>query len=81
MRNSIDILKAETEKQAGSHAALAQSMKRELDGATNEMLAKHVHHKRTSQAAIDKAFKTLMAQESFVGKASSFTEIVALVVA
>jgi hypothetical protein len=68
LRNSLDTLRIETERQAAAHLGLAQSMRRELEAPATEYIAKQVHHKKTSQATIEKAFRTKQAQESFVAK-------------
>ena len=68
LRNSLDTLRLETDRQAAAHLSLAQSMRRELEVPATDFIAKQVQHKKTSQAAIEKAFKTKQAQESFVAK-------------
>ncbi|KAI0069934.1 hypothetical protein K474DRAFT_1713771 [Panus rudis PR-1116 ss-1] len=69
LRNSLDTLRLETDKQAGFHAAVAQQIKTELEAPTNAFLSKQLHHKKTYQAAIEKEFKTKQTQEGYVNKA------------
>lgn len=68
LRNALDTLRSETENQASAHAALCQSMRKEIETPTNEFLAKQAHHKKTAYANIEKAFKIKQQQESIVGK-------------
>lgn len=48
---------------------VAQQIKNDLEGQTNEFLNRQLNHKRTAQAAIEKEFKTKQTHEGFVQKA------------
>ncbi|KAG6865464.1 hypothetical protein C0991_002291 [Blastosporella zonata] len=69
LRNSLDILRLETEKQAASHSQLAASIRSTLEAQTSLMHAKQVNHRRNVQAAVEKKFKAKQTQESYVAKA------------
>ncbi|KAF8058716.1 SH3 domain-containing protein [Lyophyllum atratum] len=69
LRNSLDILRLETEKQAASHTQLAAAVRSNLETPTSLMHAKQVNHRRNVQAAVEKKFKTKQTQESYVDKA------------
>jgi hypothetical protein len=68
LRNSLDCLRAETELQASAHAALCQSIRREIESPASEFVGKQAHHKKTSYANVEKAFKIKQQQESIVAK-------------
>ncbi|PCH36593.1 hypothetical protein WOLCODRAFT_140515 [Wolfiporia cocos MD-104 SS10] len=69
LRASLDVLRQETEKQAGYHLLVAQQIRTDLEGQTAVFINKQQHHKKTYQAAIEKELKTKQTQESYVNKA------------
>ncbi|EIN06419.1 hypothetical protein PUNSTDRAFT_105403 [Punctularia strigosozonata HHB-11173 SS5] len=69
LRNSLDTLRLETDKQASYHMNLAKQVKDDLEAQTAAFCAKQAHHKKTFQAAIEKEFKNKQTQESYVNKA------------
>jgi len=69
MRNSLDTVRSETDRQAGFHLNLAQQLRTELEGPSTTFHAKQLHHKKTYQTGIEKEFKTKQTQESYVNKA------------
>ncbi|KIO28887.1 hypothetical protein M407DRAFT_21964 [Tulasnella calospora MUT 4182] len=68
-RSALDKLLSETDGQAAQHFNSAQTMKRELEKASNEFIGKQNNHKATFQAAIEKSYKTKQFQERNVEKA------------
>jgi hypothetical protein len=69
LRNSLDTLRLETDKQGGFHLQLAQQIRTDLEGHAATFHSKQLQHKKTIQAAIEKEFRTKQAQESHVNKA------------
>ena len=69
LRVSLDTLRLETDKQATFHMQVAQQIKNDLEGQTGQFLNKQLHHKKTFQAPIEKAFKTKQAHEGLLQKA------------
>ncbi|KAG6918864.1 hypothetical protein DXG01_010927 [Tephrocybe rancida] len=69
LRNSLDTIRLETDKQAGYHAKLASDVRNELESTSTAFHAKQLHHKKTYQAGIEKEFKNKQAQEAHVSKA------------
>ena len=69
MRNSLDTIRVETERQASFHLTLAQQVRGELEAQTSAFYAKQTHHKKAYQAAIEKQFKAKQTQEGYVAKA------------
>ncbi|ETW74674.1 hypothetical protein HETIRDRAFT_447044 [Heterobasidion irregulare TC 32-1] len=69
LRNSLDTLRSETEKQAGFHLQLAQQVRNDLEGPTNAFVARQAQHRKVVQSAIEKQFKVKQAQETHVNKA------------
>lgn len=69
LRNSLDTIRLETDKQAGYHGNLAKQIRADLEAQCSAFLARQSHFKRTIQAAIEKEFKTKNTQESYVNKA------------
>ncbi|KAG6856756.1 hypothetical protein H0H87_001100 [Tephrocybe sp. NHM501043] len=69
LRNSLDTLRLETEKQSASHSSLAASIRSNLESQTSMMHAKQVNHRRNVQAAVEKKFKAKQTHESYVAKA------------
>ena len=68
MRNSLDILRVETEKQAENHLELANQIRVDLEANTAEFHSKQVSHRRSIQAPLERKFKEKQAQESYVKK-------------
>ncbi|KAG6829654.1 hypothetical protein H0H87_010567 [Tephrocybe sp. NHM501043] len=69
LRNSLDTIRLETEKQAGYHAKLASDVRTELENTSAAFHTKQLHYKKTFQAGIEKEFKNKQAQEGHVNKA------------
>jgi len=69
LRNSLDTIRLETDKQAGYHLNLAQQIRTDLEGQTTAFLARQGHFKKNYQANVEKEFKTKNTQESYVNKA------------
>lgn len=69
LRNSLDTVRLETDKQAGFHMILAQQIRADLETPTATFHARQMHHKKTFQAGIEKEFKTKQTQETYVNKA------------
>ncbi|TFK50867.1 hypothetical protein OE88DRAFT_1680736 [Heliocybe sulcata] len=69
LRNSLDTLRLETDKQATFHLQLSQQIRTDLEGQTATFCARQAHHRKTFQTAIEKSFKIKQAQESHVNKA------------
>lgn len=69
LRNSLDTIRLETDKQAGFHATLAKQIRTDLETQCTTFLARQSHFKRTIQAAIEKEFKTKNTRESYANKA------------
>ncbi|KAG6853673.1 hypothetical protein C0991_002472 [Blastosporella zonata] len=69
LRNSLDTIRLETDKQAGYHAKLASDVRSELESTSSSFLARQLHHKKTFQSSIEKQFKSKQAQEGHVNKA------------
>lgn len=69
LRNSLDTIRLETDKQAGYHGNLAKQIRADLEAQCSAFLARQTHFKRTIQASIEKEFKTKNTQESYVNKA------------
>ena len=69
LRNSLDTVRLETERQAGFHMNLAQQIKTEMEAPVAAFHARQLQHKKTYQTGIEKEFKTKQTQESYVNKA------------
>ncbi|KLO09702.1 hypothetical protein SCHPADRAFT_922307 [Schizopora paradoxa] len=69
LRNSLDSLRLETDRQASSHSTLAQQLRTELENPATAFTTKQTSFKRIYQSAIEKQFKTKQTQESYVAKA------------
>lgn len=69
LRNSLDTIRLETDKQAGYHANLAKQIHTDLEAQCSSFLARQTHFKRTIQATIEKEYKTKHTQQSYVNKA------------
>ena len=75
MRNSLDILRVETEKQAENHLELANQIRVDLEAHTAEFHSKQVSHRRSIQAPLERKFKDKQAQESYVKKSREKYEV------
>jgi hypothetical protein len=69
LRNSLDTLRLETDKQSSYHLTLAQSLRSDLEGSSAQFIARQAHHRKTFQAVIEKNFKAKQTQEQYVQKA------------
>ncbi|KAH7929586.1 hypothetical protein BV22DRAFT_1002479 [Leucogyrophana mollusca] len=69
LRNSVDTLRLETDKQAGFHLQLAQQLRSDMEGQAAVFLSKQAYHKKTYQAAIEKEFKVKQTREQHAAKA------------
>ncbi|KAG1742510.1 hypothetical protein EDB19DRAFT_1894926 [Suillus lakei] len=69
LRNSVDTLRLETDKQAGFHLQLSQQIRNDLESQTTAFSARQQQHKRTYQAAIEKEFKVKQTREQHASKA------------
>ncbi|KIL68723.1 hypothetical protein M378DRAFT_824522 [Amanita muscaria Koide BX008] len=69
LRNSLDSVRLETDKQAGFHLTLAQQIRNDLEAQTTIFYNKQMHHKKAYQSVIEKEFKAKQLQESYVIKA------------
>ena len=69
LRNSLDTVRMETERQAGFHLTLSQQIRSDLEAPTTAFHSRQLQHKKTYQNAIEKEFKTKQTQESYVNKA------------
>lgn len=68
LRNSLDILRVETEKQAEHHSELANQIRVDHEGPTANFHLKQINHRRTVQAPLERKFKEKQIQESYVKK-------------
>ncbi|KAF9648422.1 hypothetical protein BDM02DRAFT_3096541 [Thelephora ganbajun] len=69
LRNSLDTIRLETDKQAAYHGNLAKQIHADLEAQCSTFLARQSQFKRTIQGTIEKEFKTKNTQESYVNKA------------
>ncbi|TFK44993.1 hypothetical protein BDQ12DRAFT_661624 [Crucibulum laeve] len=69
LRNSLDTVRLETDKQAGFHLTLAQQIRSELEAQSTSFHARQMQHKKSFQTAIEKEFKAKQTQETYVNKA------------
>ncbi|KAJ7125402.1 SH3 domain-containing protein [Mycena epipterygia] len=69
LRNSLDTLRLETERQGTTHLNLAAQMRSELEGQTTALLNKQIAHRKNLQTPLEKRFKVKQTQESYVLKA------------
>jgi len=68
LRNSLDILRIETEKQAENHLELANQIRTDLEASTAAFHSKQINHRRNIQAPLERKFKEKQVQESYVKK-------------
>ncbi|KAJ7744669.1 hypothetical protein B0H16DRAFT_1463162 [Mycena metata] len=57
LRNSLDTIRLETERQASYHLTLSQQVRADLEAQASAFYAKQQHHKKQYQTAIEKEFK------------------------
>jgi hypothetical protein len=69
LRNSLDTLRLETEKQGTTHLTLASQIRSELEAQTTALLNKQITHRKNLQTPLEKRFKIKQTQESYVLKA------------
>ena len=69
LRNSLNTVKFETERQSGFHLNLAQQIRNDLESPAAAFYSRQLQHKKVTQAAIEKDFKTKQTQETYVKKA------------
>ncbi|KAJ7072907.1 SH3 domain-containing protein [Mycena amicta] len=69
LRNSLDILRLETEKQGTTHQQLAGQIRSDLESQTKVLLDKQLTHRKNMQSPLEKRFKVKQTQESYVLKA------------
>ncbi|KAG6901691.1 hypothetical protein C0995_009182 [Termitomyces sp. Mi166 len=69
LRNTLDTIRLETDKQAGFHTTLASQIRTELENTAATFHARQLQHKKTFQAGIEKEFKNKQTQETHVNKA------------
>lgn len=69
LRNSIDTLRLETDKQATSHLQLAQSIRQECELPIQEFVTKSSTHRKNYTASVERFYKNKQTQESYVAKA------------
>ncbi|KAK0212164.1 hypothetical protein DFS33DRAFT_1249486 [Desarmillaria ectypa] len=69
LRNVLDTLKIETEKQAVAHIELAIKIHSELGKSTTQLLNQQADHRKNVQTPMEKRFKLKLMQESYVAKA------------
>ena len=67
--NSLNAVNFETERQSGFHLNLAQQIRSDLEAPAAAFCARQLQHKKVTQAAIEKDFKTKQTQETYVKKA------------
>jgi hypothetical protein len=46
LKNALDVVRQETERQAGQHLTLSVSIKKELEGPVSEFASKQANHKK-----------------------------------
>lgn len=69
LKNSLDTLRLETDKQASAHLNLASQVRSELESPASAFMARQQQFKRNAQSVIEKAFKSKQQQEAYVTKA------------
>ncbi|KAI5122334.1 hypothetical protein M0805_002501 [Coniferiporia weirii] len=69
LKNSLDTLRLETDRQATAHANLAQQVRSELESPASAFVTRQAQFKRNAQSVIEKAFKNKQTQETYVTKA------------
>ncbi|CAK5266105.1 unnamed protein product [Mycena citricolor] len=69
LRNSLDTLSLETEKQGVAHLEFASQIRSELEAQTTAFLSKQITHRKNLQGPLEKRFKVKQTQESYTLKA------------
>ncbi|THH05465.1 hypothetical protein EW145_g4774 [Phellinidium pouzarii] len=69
LKNSLDTLRLETDRQATSHVNLSQQIRSELETPATAFVARQAQFKRNAQSIIEKAYKNKQTQEAYVTKA------------
>jgi len=69
LRQCLESLRGETEKQASARVKLASEIRKDVEGPTNEFSSRLTNLKKTYQASIEKSYKNKVAQEGYVAKA------------
>ncbi|KAJ3844216.1 SH3 domain-containing protein [Lentinula raphanica] len=69
LRNSLDTVRLETDKQSSYHLTLSQQIKNDLENQATTFCNKQNYHKKVYQSAIEKEYKAKQTQESYVKKA------------
>lgn len=69
LRNSLDAMLSETERQAAAHEALSAQIRTDLEAQTTQFLSRQIEHKKHRQALMERNFKAKQAAESRVVKA------------
>lgn len=68
LRNSLDALRLETERQAENHLELSNQIRGDLEASTALFHSKQINHRRNVQAPLERKFKEKQLQESYVKK-------------
>ena len=68
LRNSLDILRLETEKQAENHSELANQIRVDHEAQTAAFHSQQIAHRRNIQAPLERKFKEKQILESYVKK-------------
>lgn len=68
LRNSLDTLRLETDKQSNYHQTLSQQIRNDIEAQTNQFAARQAHFKKTCQAAIEKEYKAKQTHEGYVNR-------------
>ncbi|TIA70627.1 hypothetical protein E3P92_02586 [Wallemia ichthyophaga] len=71
VRDSLDTLSTELEQTSQNHFNLCQTIHRDLERPTNEWSIRLSNLKKSSLATIEKKYKVLQTQESYVDKAKA----------
>ncbi|KAH8110552.1 hypothetical protein DFH11DRAFT_1514214 [Phellopilus nigrolimitatus] len=69
LKNSLDTLRLEADRQATAHMNLGQQVRQELESPASAFMARQAQFKRGAQSIIEKAFKNKQTQEAYVTKA------------
>ena len=69
LRNSIDTLRLETDRQAGFHNTLAQLIRTDLETQVGAFVTRQQQHKKVYQAAIEKEHKVKQTRDQHASKA------------
>ncbi|CAE6443076.1 unnamed protein product [Rhizoctonia solani] len=68
LRTSFDTVRLETDRQASSHMAISQQIKRDLEQPIADFVAKQAAFKKSVQGPVEKLFKTKQTQENHVNR-------------